>query len=178
MYKCNKRNQHLIPLDPKTEATTRKQRDARRRKKKKEAVMAGRDNRVLREYALLQMTSVTSSIASLAIKVHNFELWPTLISLLEKDQFSERPFENPNMHLRNFLVKCDIIKLNGVLTNAIRIRLFPVSLKDKVRNWLQNEETNAFATWDALSKAFPSKHFPLGKTCQVKGRHYFIHPTT
>jgi len=78
-------------------------------------------------------------------EVNNFELRPALISLVERDQFGGDPSENPNVHLRNFLTKCDTIKLNGVSTNAVQLRLFLFSLRDRAKDWLQNEEPNAFA---------------------------------
>jgi len=72
------------------------------------------------------------------------------------------------MHLRNFLAKCDAVKLNGVSTDVIRLRLFPFSLRDRARDWLQNKELNTFATWDALSKSFLSKYFSPGKIAKLR----------
>ena len=93
--------------------------------------MAARNLKVLRDYVLLQATSITSSIVNSAVEVNNFELWPALVPFVEKDQFSGRPTENPYIHLHNFLTKCDTIKFNGVSADAIRLRLFPFSLTDR-----------------------------------------------
>ena len=93
--------------------------------------MAERDTRVLRDYVLPQATDLTSSIVNPAVKVNNFELRPALVSFVEKDQFSGRPTENPHIHLRNFLAKCDTIKLNGVSAGAIRLWLFSFSMTDR-----------------------------------------------
>ena len=71
------------------------------------------------------------------------------------------------MHLRKFLAKCDTIKFNGVSTKAIGLRLFPLSLRDRAGDWLQNKEPNSFTTWDDLSKAFLSKNFLPGKTAKL-----------
>ena len=109
--------------------------------------MAERDPRVPRDYVLLQATGIASSIVNPAVEANNFELWPALVSFVEKDQFSGRPTENPHIHLRNFLVKCDTIKLNRVSANAIRLRLFPFSLMDRASDWLLNEEPNSVTTW-------------------------------
>jgi len=75
--------------------------------------------------------------------------------------------ENPHIHLHNFLAKCDRIKLNGIFADAIKLRLFPFSLKDKATDLLLNEEPNSFTTWEALSKAFLNKYFPSGKTTKL-----------
>jgi len=65
---------------------------------------------------------------------------------MEREKFGGHPSENPNAHLHKLLMKCDTIKLNGVSTDAIRLRLLPFSLRDLANNWLQNEELNSFTT--------------------------------
>ena len=92
--------------------------------------MAERNPRVLQDYVLPQATDLTSSIVNPSIEANNFELRPALVSFVEKDQFSGRPIENPHIHLHNFLMKCDTIKLNRVSADAIRLRIVPFSLTD------------------------------------------------
>jgi len=122
--------------------------------------MEERDPRVLRDYVLLQVTGLTSPIVNPAIEANNFELRLALISFVEQNQFGGHSSKNPYLHLRNFLAKSDMIKLNGVSADAIRLRLFPFSLKDRGSDWLLNEKTNSITTWEALSKTFLSKYFP------------------
>ena len=101
---------------------------------------------MLQDYVLPQATGLTSSIVNPAVEANNFELQPALVSFVEKNQFSGHPMENPHIHLRNFLAKCDTIKLNGVSADAIRLGLFPFLLTDRARDWLLNEEPNSFTT--------------------------------
>ena len=168
MHRRSQRDQDLVPLDPEIEAVARRRSGEARRRKKEAAVMAQEDNRVLRDYALPQASGITSSIVSPAVEANNFELNPALISFVEREQFSGHPSENPNAHLRKFLAKCDTIKINGASTDAIRLRLFPFSLRDRASDWLQNGEPNSFNTWEMLSKAFLSKYFPPGKTAKLR----------
>jgi len=93
----------------------------RRSDKKEEAVvkMVGQDQRVLRDCTLPQESGITTSIVSPAVEANNFELSPTLVTFVERDQFGGHPSDNPNMHLRKFLAKFDTIKFNGVSTDAI-----------------------------------------------------------
>jgi len=93
-------------LNPEIEATARKQSDTRR-KKKAEFAMVGRDIRALRDYAMPQSSGITSSTVNTVVEANNFKLHLALISLGERDQFGGHPYENPNMHLRKFLPKCD-----------------------------------------------------------------------
>jgi len=85
----------------------------------------GEEHMVLRDYALLKATRANSSIMRPTVEAHNSELKLALIMFVERDSFGEHPSENPNMHLRNFLAKCDTIKLNGMSIDAIRLRPFP-----------------------------------------------------
>jgi len=70
------------------------------------------------------------------VETNNFELSPAIITFVERDQFGEHPSDNPNVHLHKFLANCDTIKLNRLTTNAIRLRLFPFSLRDRASDWL------------------------------------------
>ena len=70
---------------------------------------------MLRDYVLPQATGIASSIVNPAVEANNFELRPALVSFVEKDQFSGRPMENPHIHLRNFLAKCDTSNSTGSL---------------------------------------------------------------
>jgi len=139
------------------------------RNKKKDAKMAGgEEHMVLRNYAMPKVTKANSSNVRPVVEAHNFEVKPSLIKFMKGGSFGGHPSEDPNMHLHDVLAKCDTIKLNGVSTDAIRLRLFPFSLKDKTNDWLQNEAPNSFSTWEILSKAFLSKYFPSGKTAKLR----------
>ncbi|KAM6559046.1 hypothetical protein CsatA_028285 [Cannabis sativa] len=50
-------------------------------------------------------------------------------------QFGRLPSEDPNMHLFNFEELCQTFKMNGVSDDAIRLRLFPFSLRERAKTW-------------------------------------------
>ena len=108
--------------------------------------MAGQDQRLLCDYALPQPSSITSSIVNPTVEANNFGLSPVLITFVERNQFGGHPSDNPNAHLRKFLVKCNTIKINRVSRKAIQLWLFPFSLRDGASDWLQNEP-NSVTTW-------------------------------
>ena len=79
-----------------------------------------------------------SGIRHQPIDANNFKLKPTLISMVQQQQFGGSPSEYPNRHLSNFLQLCGTIKMNGVDHNVIKMKFFPFSLRDKARNWFNN----------------------------------------
>ena len=75
--------------------------------------------------------------------------------------------EDPNDHIANFLEIYDTLKYNGVSSDALRLRLFPFTLKDKAKIWLKSQQPDSFTNWNDLAKAFLAKYFPPSKTAKV-----------
>ena len=78
-------------------------------------------------------------------------------------QFFGMTKEDSNDHIAEFLELCDIIKMNSVTEDALRLCLFPFSLKDKAKIWLKTQPASSLMTWDDLAKAFLAKYFPPSK---------------
>ncbi|XP_071900972.1 uncharacterized protein [Coffea arabica] len=53
--------------------------------------------------------------------------------MVQQFQYGGNATEDPNSHLSAFLEICDTIKFNGVSDDAIKLRLFPFSLRDKAK---------------------------------------------
>ena len=78
------------------------------------------------------------------------------------------PNEDPHAHISNLLQVCDIVKYNEVSDDAIRLRIFPFSLKNKVKHWLNSKPLNSITTWDNLVHKFLSKFFTLTKAEKMR----------
>ena len=78
--------------------------------------------------------------------------------------------EDPNLHLSVFLEVCDTLKVNGASSDAIRLRLFPFSLRDKARAWLHSLPLGSISTWEELTKAFLARFFPPSKTASLRNQ--------
>lgn len=56
------------------------------------------------------------------------------LQILQVIQFCGLPTKDPNAHIVNFLEVYDTIKYNDVIEDVIHLRLFPFSLRDKIKS--------------------------------------------
>ncbi|CAN1149549.1 hypothetical protein LINPERHAP2_LOCUS17080 [Linum perenne] len=61
--------------------------------------------------------------------------------------------ENPNAHVRNFIRLAHTVSNNEADHGAVKLQLFPYTLKGQAEQWLYDHPANHFITWDALAKA-------------------------
>ena len=104
---------------------------------------------LLEEFAL-PPTVVQTAIRRPPIQANNFELKSVTLQMLQNILFHGLPNENPNMHLTNFLEVCDTIKYNGVTEEALRLRLFPLSLSDRAKHWVTSQPPDSITSWNDL----------------------------
>ncbi|CAL9011906.1 unnamed protein product [Prunus brigantina] len=115
--------------------------------------------RQVREFAT--PTAGLTSICCPTIDANNFEIKPAILSMIQHNSvFCGLPHKDPNTHISNFLEICDTFKINGPSSDAIRLRLFPFSLKEKAKSWLTSQPPNSITTWDDLATKFWVEFFP------------------
>ncbi|KAK4265424.1 hypothetical protein QN277_026479 [Acacia crassicarpa] len=102
--------------------------------------------RTMGDYMTLNPSKNATIIVNPAVNANNFEIKPSLISLVQQSSFSGSDLEDPNQHIETFLQICDTIKMNGVLEDALRVRLFPFSLTGKARAWLRSCPTGGVSS--------------------------------
>ena len=142
--------------------------DANNNNNNNRGVDAQVDNRVLLDTSMPGLGGTQRSITRPSINSNNFEIKPSLIQMIQNTvQFFGISKEDPNDHIAEFLELCDTIKMNGVTEDALRLRLFPFTLKDKAKIWLKTQPASSFMTWDNLAKAFLAKYFPPSKTAKI-----------
>ncbi|KAH0696705.1 hypothetical protein KY290_014090 [Solanum tuberosum] len=80
------------------------------------------------------------------------------------------PHEDPNLHIKNFLLVCALHRQKNVSDDAFRLRLFPFSLKGKARTWLDDLPARSIHNWDELLEAFLDELFPRGVIVELRCR--------
>ena len=105
-----------------------------------------------------------SAVRQPPIEANNFELKPTLITMVQQNQVTGHPSEDPNEHLGRFLRIANTVKLNGVNPNVIKLQLFPFSLRDKAASWFKSLHYGLVNNWEELVEAYLSRFFPHALT--------------
>ena len=95
-------------------------------------LIANDRDRALRQYAVPVFHDLNLSIRRPEIEAQQFELKPIMFQMLQTvGQFSGMPTEDPYLHLKLFVEVSDSFKLVGVPEDALRLKLFPYSLRDR-----------------------------------------------
>jgi hypothetical protein len=99
---------------------------------------------LLRDYYVPSTYTPTSSLQLPDITAAHFEIKSGFIQMLLL--FYRINTGDPYKHLDEFIEICSTIRLQNFLDDALRMRLFPFSLKDKAKYWLNSLETNSITS--------------------------------
>nr|GFA33654.1 reverse transcriptase domain-containing protein [Tanacetum cinerariifolium] len=89
-----------------------------------------------------------------------FELKHSLINMMTTDQFFGLEKDNPHDHIRWFNKITSTIKYKDVPSSAIKLMLFPFSLAETSRRWLEKEPRRLIHPWEDLVSKFINEFFP------------------
>ena len=110
--------------------------------------MAQPERRMLGDFAMPDISGSFEGIVPPAIANNNFDIKPSIIQIVQNNQFRGLQGEDPYAHILTFLNVCATFKINGVMDDAIRLRLFPFSVRDKAQLWLSSLPSESITTWD------------------------------
>ena len=82
-----------------------------------------RDRRSLEDYAAFTSPINFNSIARPTVNATNMEIKPTLIHLVQSNQFNGLTHETPYTHLSTFFEICNTVKIYQVPNEAIRLSI-------------------------------------------------------
>ena len=95
-------------------------------------------------------------------------LKPGIVQLLPTFHGLEK--ENPYTHLRLFEEVCSTCFDEKTEIEYVYLKLFPFSVKDKAKNWLNSLRPNSITSWSDLQTEFLQKFFSLTKTYALKNK--------
>ncbi|KAK8999700.1 hypothetical protein V6N11_065197 [Hibiscus sabdariffa] len=165
---CDKKNprEPLYALDPETEKTQHRLRRGIR-------VLIGDHNSqnpvdgqnpsapaigTVRDYLAEDLDGLNPAVTIPEFEDKHFELKPVMFNMLNTlGQFGGSPVENARQHLQSFLEICNSFKIHGVSNDVLKMKLFPYSLMDKAKDWLNNLPPGSFKSWTELCRSFLAK---------------------
>lgn len=110
-----------------------------------------------------------SSIVYPDFGVNNFQIRTAWINLMSNTlQFYGLPHENPNTHIDRFIRNYQNFHAPGVNEDAIKLRLFPYTLRDATLEWLDAEPHASISPWEDLTRKFCNKYFPPAKVARLR----------
>nr|GEW55439.1 reverse transcriptase domain-containing protein [Tanacetum cinerariifolium] len=110
------------------------------------------DNRTMAQMLQAPIEGYEDAIVVPPINANNFELKPTLINLVQSNQFTGR--QDPHNHLRFFNKVTSTFRHPEVPNTTIKLLLFPFSLEGEARIWLDEEPSRSILTWEDLEEIF------------------------
>jgi hypothetical protein len=109
---------------------------------------------------------IAKPITTPEINADSYEVSPSLLNLITREQFGGSTVEDASMHLHDFVEICDMQKFKNVESDILKLKLFPFSLRGKAKEWLHSLPTDSIKTWNDLKEAFIKKYYPPVKILQ------------
>ncbi|KAL4311950.1 hypothetical protein GQ457_01G024090 [Hibiscus cannabinus] len=114
--------------------------------------------RTIRDYLVEDLEGLNPAVTMPDFKAEHFELKPVMFNMLNSlGQFGGTPNENARQHVKSFLEICNSFKIHGVSNDVLKLKLFPYSLRDKAKTWLNNLQPGSLQSWTQLCRSFLAK---------------------
>nr|GEV04507.1 reverse transcriptase domain-containing protein [Tanacetum cinerariifolium] len=126
------------------------------------------DQRTMAELLRAPTEGYAEAIVVPPILAEHFELKHSLINMMTSDQFFRLEKDNPHDHICWFNKITSIIKYKDVPNSAIKLMLFPFSLAEVSRRWLEKEPPRSILTWEDLVSKFINEFFPPSRTTNLQ----------
>ncbi|KAK8670685.1 hypothetical protein V6N13_037303 [Hibiscus sabdariffa] len=101
--------------------------------------------RTVRDYLAEDRDGLNPAVTMPEFEAEHFKLKPVMLNMLNTlGQFGGSPTEKARQHLKSFLEICNSFKIHGVSNDVLKLKLFPYSLRDKAKEWLNNFPPGSF----------------------------------
>ena len=120
------------------------------------------------DFATPSFDGYGSSVRQPEIAV-SFEIKSSIIHMVENSvSFHGLANEDPHAHVAHFLRLCATFKIQRCTDDAVRLRLFPFSLRGAALEWLEALPSGSITTWNQLAEQFLLQYFPPDKTAKFR----------
>ncbi|KAK8636891.1 hypothetical protein V6N13_064326 [Hibiscus sabdariffa] len=114
--------------------------------------------RTVRDYLVEDLDGLNPTITIPEFEAEHFELKLVMFNMLNTlGQFGGSHAENARQHLKSFLEICNSFKIHGVSNDVLKLKLFPYSLRDKAKDWLNTLPPGSFQSWAELCRSVLAK---------------------
>jgi hypothetical protein len=96
----------------------------------------------------------------------HFDLKPHVLQFLPA--FHGLDLENPYSHVKKFKDICATFKFQNFSEESVHLRLFPFSLHDRAKAWLDSNMPGSITSWENLLNKFYNKFFPMSKVNECR----------
>jgi hypothetical protein len=122
--------------------------------------------RSLRDLFAPVATNSASCIVLPPTNATHLDLKPHVIQLLPS--FHGLDHENLYSHVKKFKDICATFKLQNSSKESVHLRIFPFSLHDRAKAWLDSNMTGSITSWENLLNKFYNKFFPMSKVNEYR----------
>ncbi|KAL4340439.1 hypothetical protein GQ457_08G034750 [Hibiscus cannabinus] len=125
---------------------------------------------------LLNLDDLKPSIITPKIQTAQFELKPVMFTMLDFiGQFGGSPHEDARQHVRAFLEVCSSFYQQGVHEDVLKLKLFPYSLRDRARMWLNSASPGSLQSWADLCQSFLLRYNPPNMNARFRNEITSFH---
>lgn len=96
-----------------------------------------------------------------------FELKGQFLKELRENPFRGEDKEDANEHVEKILEIADMFNIPNVSRDQVMLRVFPLTLKDGAKRWINNEPAGSITTWEDLRTKFLKMYCTPSKTSKM-----------
>nr|GEW49605.1 hypothetical protein [Tanacetum cinerariifolium] len=112
-------------------------------------------------WAIDRVVALTPGFAITIPEIANeFAIKGNHLTLVKENQFDGKTKIDPYKHIHEFLEIYDMFKYRDTKNEAVRLMMFPLSLLEEAKTWLNELNEGTIETWDELRTIFICQFFP------------------